>query len=74
MPDIFTMTPEQALNVLVQCAGSQRRLASVLGVSEEHVSRWVHGRYPVPQWVVVLAEAMDQLPRKDWPERWSKAA
>jgi DNA-binding transcriptional regulator YdaS (Cro superfamily) len=74
MPDILPMTGEQALTVLVQCAGSQRRLASVLGVSEEHVSRWVHGRYPVPQWVVVVAEAMDQLPRKDWPERWSKAA
>jgi DNA-binding transcriptional regulator YdaS (Cro superfamily) len=65
------MTHKQALSILVQCAGSQRRLACVLDVSEEHISRWVHGRYPVPQWVIAMAEVMDQLPRKDWPERWS---
>jgi len=64
------MSNEHALSLLIQCAGSQRRLAHVVGVSEEHVSRWMKGRYPIPDWVVALAEAMERLPPQQWPERW----
>ena len=64
------MDGERALTVLTQCAGSQRRLGAIVGVSEEHISRWRAGKYPVPPWVIVMAELIDSLPRKDWPERW----
>ena len=68
------MNGEQALSRLAQCAGSQRHLASVLGVSEEHISRWMKGRYPVPQWVITMAEVIEKVPPKDWPDRWRRAA
>lgn len=64
------MTHEAALNVLIQCAGSQRRLASILGVSEEHISRWMNERYPIPKWVQAFGAVMNKLRREDWPEEW----
>lgn len=67
---IQPMTHEEALSNLIQCAGSQRRLASILGVSEEHISRWMKGKYPIPQWVLSFGEVMNKLRREDWPERW----
>lgn len=67
---MLRMSNEDALRVLVQCAGNQRRLADIVGMSEAHVSRLMAGRYDVPEWMVALAEAMDKLPRRDWPERW----
>ena len=61
----------EALRVLTQCAGSQRRFAEIVDVSEEQVSRWRAGKYPVPGWVVAMAELMSKLPRQDWPNRWT---
>lgn len=73
-PSDGEMTREEALSTLVQCAGSQRHLAAVLGVSQEHISRWMRGHYPVPQWVIAMAEVMEKVPPKDWPDRWRKVA
>ena len=67
-----SMDRDRALEVLTQCAGSQRRLGVIVGVSEEHISRWRSGKYPVPAWVVVMAEAMEMIAPKDWPSRWSE--
>lgn len=58
------------IDVLAQMAGSQKRLAWILGVSQEQVSRWRHGKYPLPEWVIVLAEAMVRIPPQQWPRRW----
>lgn len=64
------MTNEQALTVLIQTAGSQKRLAEILDTSEERVSRWVNRHHAPPGFLVVIAEFIENLPRKDWPERW----
>ncbi|MCB1506621.1 MAG: helix-turn-helix domain-containing protein [Hyphomicrobiaceae bacterium] len=64
------MKTSQALDTLVQVAGNQRKLAEVLDISEEHISRWRNGKKPIPTWVVALAEAMELLPPQQWPQRW----
>lgn len=64
------MEKARALVVLVRCAGSQRKLAEIVGVSEEHVSRWMKGKYPIPEWVPALSETMERLPPEQWPDRW----
>lgn len=58
------------LRALIRCAGNQKRLAAIVGVSEEQVSRWKAGVYPIPAWVPVMAECLDAMPRGQWPERW----
>ena len=62
------------LTRLKQYAGSQARLASILGVSKEHVSRMMHGTRDVPEYIVVIAEIMDKLPPEQWPARWRSKA
>lgn len=64
------MTNEHALTVLIQTAGSQKRLAEILNTSEERVSRWVNRHHATPDFLVVIAEFIEHLPRKDWPDRW----
>lgn len=64
------MKDTEALETLVQCAGNQRKLAAVVGISETHISRMLNGVYPVPTYLVALGEAMAALPPRDWPERW----
>jgi len=59
-----------AIDTLVRCAGSQKRLAGIIGVTQEQISRWRHGRYPTPKWIGALAEAMELLPPNQWPARW----
>ena len=66
------MTDQEAVEVLTSCAGGSNRLARIIGMSPEHVSRLRAGRYPVPEWMHALAEAMNALPRKDWPARWTE--
>ncbi len=66
------MKDTEALESLVRCAGSQRNLARVVGISESHISRMLNGIYPVPLHLVALGEAMSALPQKDWPERWKR--
>jgi len=50
----------------------QRTIADALGLSEEQVSRIANGKYTVPEYMVAVAELLEALPRKDWPERWTK--
>lgn len=69
---VSTMTNAQALERLVQTAGSQKRLAEILDTSEERVSRWVNGHHQPPSWLAVIAEFVEQTPPRDWPERWRR--
>lgn len=66
------MKDTEALETLVRCAGNQRKLAKIIGVSETHISRMLHGIYPVPLHLVAFGEAMAVLPQKDWPARWGR--
>jgi hypothetical protein len=66
------MTTDQALKILVQAAGTQRRLAEVLETTDERVSRWMRGHHAVPPILVVLAEFIDQTAPRDWPARWRR--
>lgn len=36
----------------------------------EHVSRIACGKSPVPEYMEAIAELLEALPFKDWPERW----
>ena len=56
------------LAALKALLGSQRRVADVLGVSEEHVSRMINGHTDVPRYVALLAHCLQTLPVKDWPK------
>lgn len=58
------------LEELIRTAGSQRRLADALETTEETVSRWMAGTRGIPAYVSVVRELLDNVPRKDWPERW----
>ena len=64
------MKHSTALDILIRAAGSQRKLAEAVGVSEEHVSRWRKGKYPIPDWVPAMAELIDQTHQREWPQRW----
>lgn len=66
----FGMSDQNPIKELIAVAGSQKKLAEILGVPEERVSRWVNGHHRTPGTIAVIAELIDQLPRKDWPERW----
>lgn len=49
---------------------SQARIARALGITTEQVSRIATGKSPVPEYMDAIAELLEALPRKDWPERW----
>lgn len=51
-------------------AGTQAKWAEATGSAKEHVSRVMTGKYPVPEWWEAMAELLEALPRKDWPDRW----
>ena len=68
----YGMTDQEALKNLVDIAGSQKDLAAILRVPEERVSRWMNGHHRTPGTIQVIAELIDQLPRRDWPERWKR--
>ena len=70
--NVAPMTHEDALASMIRAAGNQRKLAAVIGVSEEHISRWGKGKYPIPDWVLAMAELIEQIPPRDWPERWKR--
>lgn len=59
-----------AMHTLRRLVGSQVRIAEALGLSAEHVSRMATGKLPVPPYVEAVAELLEALPPKDWPERW----
>ena len=60
------------LDKLKQYAGSQARLAAILGVTPEHISRMVNGSRAVPEYVRVIVELIEKLPPESWPARWRK--
>lgn len=66
----MTRNNDNPVRRLAEIAGSQKRLAAILGVPEERISRWVHGVHRTPGTIAVIAELIDRLPPKDWPERW----
>jgi transcriptional regulator with XRE-family HTH domain len=55
---------------LARLAGTQSKVADATGMAREHLSRIATGRYPEPEYLVALAELLEALPVKDWPERW----
>jgi len=60
------------LKRLREAVGSQSQISKALSVSTEHVSRMATGKLPVPAYITALAELLEALPRKEWPDRWSK--
>jgi DNA-binding transcriptional regulator YiaG len=48
------MTGDEMRTILREAGANQARFAELLGVSEEHVSRWRHGLYPVPTYAAKL--------------------
>ena len=59
-----------ALDRLRNLIGPQSRIADALGLTREQVSRISTGKSPVPEYMEAVAELLEALPPKDWPERW----
>lgn len=53
-------------------AGSQHRFATVLGISPAHLSRALAGKRDIQDVWVAVIELLEELPQKDWPERWKR--
>ena len=62
-----------ALGRLRSLLGAQARIADALGLTREQVSRIATGKSPVPAYMTAIAELLEALPPKDWPERWRGA-
>lgn len=61
-----------SLDKLKAFAGKQRHVADALGLSQDQVSRIATGKSPVPVYMDAVAELLEALPPKDWPERWNR--
>lgn len=61
-----------ALDRLRRLLGSQSRVAAALGLSNEQVSRIATGKSPTPEYMKAIAELLEALPPKDWPQRWKQ--
>lgn len=66
----YHMDHDISYHQLRKIAGTQRRLAVILGLTEEHLSRISNGHRAAPAYMRVIAELLSALPHKDWPERW----
>lgn len=66
----YLLRMSNALDRLRALAGSQSKIADALGLTPEQVSRISTGKSPVPTYMEAVAELLEALPRKDWPERW----
>lgn len=62
-----------ALKQLRRLAGSQARVAEALGLTARQVSRIATGECPEPVYMKAVAELLEALPPKDWPQRWNVA-
>lgn len=60
------------LKRLIRAVGSGRQVATALGMSEEQVSRVRTGRKAERDYFEALAELLELVPMKDWPERWRR--
>jgi len=60
------------LDRLRRLLGSQARVAEALDLTEKQVSRIATGKSPVPPYMVAIAELLEALPPKDWPDRWQR--
>ena len=58
------------LDRLKRLVGSQANVARALGMTPEHVSRIANGKKASPDYLAAIAELLESLPPKDWPDRW----
>jgi plasmid maintenance system antidote protein VapI len=61
-----------ALHRLKSLIGSQTKIAEALELTPKQVSRIATGKSPVPGYMEVVAELLEALPPKDWPDRWKQ--
>ncbi|MFN3624427.1 MAG: helix-turn-helix domain-containing protein [Hyphomicrobium sp.] len=60
------------LKILLGGYGTGAKVADALGLSREHVSRIFTGKTDQPEYLAAIAELLEALPPKDWPERWRR--
>lgn len=60
------------LKALLGGYGTGAKLADALGMTREHVSRIFTGKTDEPEYLLAIAELLEALPPKDWPERWKR--
>lgn len=60
------------LDRLRKLVGPQAKIAEALEMSREQVSRIATGKSKVPGYMTAVAELLEALPPKDWPDRWRK--
>lgn len=48
----------------------QKRIADALRMTPDQISRISRGKSKSPEYMVAIAELLEQTPPQDWPERW----
>lgn len=61
-----------AIDRLKRLLGSQAKVADAFELTEKQVSRIATGKSPVPPYMEAVAELLEAMPPKDWPERWRR--
>ena len=53
--------------------GTTVRLSQALGITRQQLHKIWAGQSGLPEWLIVVAELLERLPRAEWPERWLSA-
>jgi hypothetical protein len=57
---------------LIEIVGSGQSVAAALKIAPGHVSRVKQGKSGDREYFLALAELLELVPIKDWPERWTR--
>jgi hypothetical protein len=58
--------------MLLGSYGAGVRVATATGLTQDHVSRVFNGKAAEPEYLTAIAELLEALSPKDWPERWRR--
>ena len=60
----------EGLDLLLRVCGSRKRTCAILDVPLPVISFWMERPENIPEYVSMLAELLETVPPKEWPERW----
>jgi hypothetical protein len=66
------LTKSPGIDRLIDIVGSGQSVARALGMSPTQVSRVRLGQSGEREYFAALAELLELVPIKDWPERWNR--
>jgi hypothetical protein len=66
------LTKTSGIDRLIDLVGSGQSVAKALGMTPTQVSRVRLGQSGEREYFGALAELLELVPIKDWPERWTR--